>query len=80
MPFKFNEKDIHNLFEDVEVVSVDLHEDLENATIDSFAHVKLKVNDDHELENIIKKIDGKPMGNKYLRVNALPTRKINTNY
>ena len=72
MPFKFSEEDIRRQFEPYgDVESVQLFQDLEHATFDSYAHVAVDTDD---VQRIVKELDGKFIGNRPLRVNEVVTR------
>lgn len=73
MPFKFSEEDIRGQFEPYGTVeSIQLFQDLEHATFDSYAHVAIDTDD---VQRIINELDGKVIGNRLLRVNELVTRE-----
>jgi RNA recognition motif-containing protein len=72
MPFKFSEKDIRGQFEPYgSVEAVQLFQDLENATFDSYAHVAIDTDD---VQRLVIELDGKVIGNRLLRVNEVVTR------
>jgi RNA recognition motif-containing protein len=73
MPFGFTGADIHRELEPFgRVVSVDLEQDLENATFDACAYVEIETND---VDRMLNELDGKRIGNRLLRVNEAVTRR-----
>jgi RNA recognition motif-containing protein len=73
MPFGFTGADIHREFEPIgRVVSVDLEQDLENATFDAFAYVEIETDD---VDRMLNELDGKRVGNRLLRVNEAVIRR-----
>ena len=72
MPFGFTKADIQQQFEPYgKVESIELFQDLEHATFDSYAHVAIDTDD---VQRLITELDGKVVGNWPLRVNEKVTR------
>ena len=74
MPFRFSKEDIRNIFENAgaQVHTVELFEDLENATFDAYAHVEIN---SENVGSVIDALDGKMIGHRPLRVNRVVDRK-----
>lgn len=72
MPFGFTKADIEQQCGPYgKVQSIELFQDLEHATFDSYAHIAIDTEDVHRL---ITELDGKVIGNRPLRVNEKVTR------
>ena len=72
MPFGFTEGDVRRECEPYgRVESIEFHQDLENATFDSYAHVRIHTDD---VDRLLNELDGKRIRNRLLRVNEVVTR------
>ena len=75
MPFDYANEDIRKLLSPFgKIESIRLFEDKEKATFDAYAHIRI---DSSNIQELLQRIDGKPMKSRVLRANLVVDRQDN---